>query len=149
MDRQFDNDLAINRDFSIGTIARQTGIKVETIRYYEREGLIPNPPRSDGGHRIYSGDDSKRLSFIRRCRELGFTLYQVRGFLRFVDDRDYSCAEVQSLTLQHLSEIKQKIADLSRIENVLSEMARRCEGGQVPECPIIDALFDARNDTTG
>ncbi len=148
MNRKYDNDLAINRDFSIGKIAAQTGTKVETVRYYEHEGLMPEPPRSSGGHRIYNGEHLKRLNFIRRSRELGFTLDQIRGLLRFVDNQDYSCEDVRLMTLEHLTEVRQKIADLTRIENMLDEMAQHCDGGDIPDCPIIDTLFEACNLTT-
>ena len=124
-----------------GVLSARTGINIETIRYYERVGLMPEPPRSRGGHRIYDEEHLKRLTFIRRSRELGFTIKEVRGLLRLVDGGDYSCSEVTVLTLDHLGEIRHKITDLRRMAKVLKEMAAECEGGTVPHCPIIDALF--------
>ena len=127
--------------FTIGSLSRDTGCNIETIRYYERIGLMPKPPRSKGGHRLYEKDHLKRLSFIRRTRDLGFTLEEVRGLLRMIDGHDYTCDEVKVLTLDHLQEVQQKIADLRRLERVLRTMAAECEGGNVPDCPIIDALY--------
>ncbi len=127
--------------FTIGSLSRDTGCNIETIRYYERIGLMPAPPRSKGGHRLYEKDHLKRLSFIRRSRDLGFTLEEVRGLLRMIDGHDYTCDEVKVLTLSHLQEVQQKIADLRRLERVLKTMAAECEGGNVPDCPIIDALY--------
>ncbi len=126
--------------FTIGSLSRDTGCNIETIRYYERIGLMPKPPRSKGGHRLYEKDHLKRLSFIRRSRDLGFTLEEVRGLLRMIDGHDYTCDEVKVLTLNHLQEVQQKITDLRRLERVLKTMAAECEGGNVPDCPIIDAL---------
>ena len=125
---------------SIGELSRQTGCKIETVRYYERVGVMPKPPRTEGGHRYYPAEQVKRLTFIRRGRELGFTLNQIRGLLRFVDTDNFGCADVKKLTDEHLAELRKKIADLRRIERVLKEMSARCDTGEVPDCPIIDAL---------
>ncbi len=127
--------------FTIGSLSKGTGCKIETIRYYERIGLLPKPPRSQGGHRLYEEEHLKRLTFIRRSRELGFTLHEVRGLLRLVDGGEYSCAEVKALTLDHVAELRRKLADLRKVKRVLEEMAAECDGGEVPECPIIDALY--------
>ena len=86
----------------------------------------------------------RRLNFIRRSRELGFTLNEVRGLLRLVDGGDYTCGEVESLTTAHLGEVRRKLADLKRLERVLREMVAGCQGGEVPECPVIEALFRER-----
>jgi MerR family mercuric resistance operon transcriptional regulator len=127
---------------TIGALSKQTGCNIETIRYYERIGLLPAPPRSEGGHRIYGEDHLKRLTFVRRSRELGFTLQEVRGLLRLVDGGDFTCADVKALTLDHAAEIRRKIVDLRKMERVLKEMASQCEANEVPACPIIDALFE-------
>jgi MerR family mercuric resistance operon transcriptional regulator len=132
------------RDLTIGALSKRTGCNIETIRYYERIGLIPKPPRTEGGHRVYDEDQLKRLTFIRRSRELGFTLDQVRGLLGLVDGGDYTCAEVNAFTLGHRDEIRRKIADLRKLEKVLTDMASQCDGGAVPDCPVIDALFRAK-----
>ena len=124
-----------------GMIAKQSGVNIETVRYYERIGLLPAPPRSVGGHRMYDEDMLKRLHFIRRSRELGFTLDEVRGLLQLVDGGGYTCGEVEALTTAHLGEVRRKLADLKRLERVLREMVAGCQGGEVPECPVIEALF--------
>ena len=125
----------------IGELSRHTGCNIETIRYYERIGLLPPPPRTEGGHRLYADEHLKRLTFIRRSRELGFTLREVRGLLELVDGGDFTCEEVRVLTLEHLGEVRQKVADLRKLERVLKTMAAQCSGGNVPECPIVEALY--------
>ena len=127
---------------TIGTLSARTGCHIETIRYYERIGLMPRTARSEGGHRLYGEDHVKRLGFIRRSRELGFTLDQVRTLLRLVDGRRYTCAQVKRITVEHLHQIHRKVEDLRKIERVLKEMAIQCDGGAVPQCPVIDALFE-------
>ncbi len=126
---------------TIGYVSKATGCHIETIRYYERIGLLPKPARSNGGFRLYNADQIKRLNFIRRSRNLGFHLDEVRDLLSFVDSNTYTCAEVKSMTINHLDEIEQKIADLTKLKKVLKDMASHCEGEEVPECPIIDVLF--------
>ncbi len=125
----------------IGELSRRTGCVIETIRFYERIGIMPAPPRSPGGHRIYSEGDEKRLTFIRRGNQLGFTLDEVRGMLGMVDGGDYSCEDIQVITLAHIEDIKRKIDDLGKIKKVLEAMARQCATGVVPQCPIIEEMF--------
>jgi MerR family mercuric resistance operon transcriptional regulator len=126
----------------IGALSIRTGCNIETIRYYERIGLMPPVPRNAGGHRVYGEAYARRLGFIRRTRELGFTLSQIRTLLGLVDGRRHTCARVKRITVGHLEEIRRKVADLRRIERVLHDMAAQCDGGTVPACPIIDALFE-------
>ncbi len=128
---------------TIGVMSKETGCKIETIRYYERIGVMPNPPRTAGGHRLYPTEHLKRLNFVRRSRELGFTLKQVRELLDLVDSDSYSCDEVRGITELHLGEVRRRIADLQVLEVVLSETVARCIGESAPDCPVIDALFDA------
>jgi MerR family mercuric resistance operon transcriptional regulator len=135
--------------FTIGALSEQSGVNIETIRYYEKIGVMPTPVRSGGGYRIYGPDEVKRLHFVRRGRELGFSLDELRGLLRLVDGHRYTCAEVRTITVDHLSEVRRKITDLRHIERVMAEMAARCTGGRVPDCPIIDALFAARPSPEG
>ncbi len=130
--------------FGIGALSKQTGVIIETIRYYEHEGLMPAPPRTSGGHRSYSEDHLKRLTFIRRSRELGFSMAEIRGLLALVDGGSYTCGEVKSLTLEHAESVRSKISDLRRIRRILLDISSRCEGGSVPECPIIDVLLDLK-----
>ncbi|RED43334.1 MerR family transcriptional regulator [Aestuariispira insulae] len=129
------------KEMKRGELAVRTGCNIETIRFYEKEGILPNPPRTAAGHRLYGAEHLKRLSFILRCRELGFTLEQTRSLLALVDGNDYTCAEVREAALAHVDEVRRKIEDLKVIDQVLSDMAAKCDGGDVPDCPIIDTLF--------
>ncbi len=119
-------------------------MNIETIRYYERIGILPAPPRGAGGHRIYDADHLKRLCFVRRCRELGFSLDDVRALLRLVDGGDYTCEEVRDMALAHLDAVRARIADLLAMERTLEDMTARCLGGEIPDCAIVEALFEAR-----
>lgn len=124
----------------IGALARATDTKVETIRYYERIGLLPRPPRTDGNYRAYGAPDLNRLSFIRRARDLGFSLDQVRALLELSDDRGRDCATVDDLARDHLAAVERKIADLVALKGALSELIASCCGGTVAECRILEAL---------
>ena len=126
----------------IGELSKQTGVHIETIRYYERIGLMPKPLRTANGYRQYEGAHLKRLNFIRRSRELGFTIEQIRGLLELVDGSDALCDQVRTITLEHAEDIGGKLEDLNRMRDVLLAMAAECDGGDVPECPILEALFD-------
>ena len=131
-------------DLTIGALSARSGVNIETIRYYEKIGVMPSPTRSASGYRIYGPEHVRRLHFVRRGRELGFGLDELRGLLRLVDGHTYTCEEVHALTVEHLTDIRQKIADLRRLERVMSDMAAQCTRDQVPECPIIDALFEMK-----
>jgi Cu(I)-responsive transcriptional regulator len=124
----------------IGDLARTTGTRVETIRYYEAEGLIPAPARSAGNYRLYERAHLERLSFIRRSRDLGFTLDQVRALLRLADDRAAPCGEVDALTRQHVTEIDRKLADLQALRGELVRRLDACSGSTIADCRIIEAL---------
>lgn len=124
----------------IGELSRRTGCHIETIRYYERIGLLPIPPRR-GRYRSYDGQDVARLGFVRRARELGFTLHEVRGLLGLAADEQASCAEVRELAAAHLKDVRTRIADLKRMERVLAKSVRACDADQDPGCPLIDALY--------
>ena len=130
-------------NITIGILSERSGVNVETIRYYERIGLMPVPPRSEGRHRLYGGDDIKRAIFIRRSRELGFSLDEVRNLLALAE-HGRSCGEVRHMTLAHAARIRDKIADLERIERLLRETAAQCDGGQAPECPVLEVLGSCR-----
>ena len=129
---------------SRGELATLAGCNIETIRYYEQIRLLPAPARTQGGHRLYGEDLVKRLTFVRRSRELGFTLEEIRGLLGLVDGGQFTCGQVEALTREHAREIRRKIADLRKLKNALESMAARCSGGRVPKCPIIEVLFDTR-----
>ncbi len=121
-------------------LAQRTGCNLETIRYYEKVDLLPKPPRAANGYRIYDAAHEQRLRFILRGRALGFDIVEVRGLLALVDGGHQTCAEVKARTDRHLADIQAKIADLQRMERVLTRTAAQCSGDMVPECPIIDAL---------
>ncbi len=140
---------ALKADFSIGALSRESSVNIETIRYYEKIGVMPKPARSMSGYRLYTADHLKRLTFIRRGRELGFSLDELRDLLHLVDGHDYTCAEVRALTLDHVASIRQRIADLRRLERVMTSVASQCSARRVPDCPIIDVLFQARPVPTG
>lgn len=124
----------------IGELARATSTKVETIRYYEKIGLLPEPARTDGNYRDYGPDQLARLSFVRRARDLGFTLDQVRELLSLADDRDRSCKAVDMVAREHLAQVGQKIADLRSLRKELSAMIEQCGQGAISQCRIIEAL---------
>ncbi len=126
-----------------GVLSQRAGCNIETVRYYERAGLMPDPERSEGGYRLYQEQHVRRLQFIRRCRELGFTIAEIRTLLDLVDRKDYTCEEVRDISIAHVEEVRRKIEDLRRLERTMLGMIKECDGGAVPECPIIDALFDA------
>ena len=125
----------------IGALSDKTGCNIETIRYYEKIKLLPMTARTRGGHRTYLPEHVKRLSFILRGRQLGFSIGEIRALLRLVDGGDLSCAEVQSITEQHLGEVRQKITDLRKLERTLATTVSQCSGTEVPECPVIEALY--------
>lgn len=133
------------KPYAIGTLSTETGVHIETIRYYEREGILPQPQRGMGGQRKYGHEDIKRLTFIRRSRELGFTLKEIADLLGLVESGNYTCSEIREITLRHATEVRQKIADLRKMETVLRNMVASCEQGDVPDCPIIDSLFQSKN----
>ena len=124
----------------IGELSRRTGCNIETIRYYERIGLLPAPPRR-GRYRSYGDEDAARLGFVRRARELGFTLDEVRALLGLAAGGQASCAEVRALAAGHLKDVRGRIADLRSMERVLAESVRACDAGDDPGCPLIEALY--------
>lgn len=130
-----------DRSISIGALSKLTSCNVETIRYYEKVGLLPEPPRTVGGHRLYSNIHARRLGFIRRGRELGFTLAEIRLLLRLADGDEYNCGMIKDVTLHHLQNVKDKIRDLKKLERTLTAISNACQGGIAPECPIIEVLF--------
>lgn len=127
----------------IGELSKRTSVNIETIRFYEKKNILPEPARSDAGRRIYDEEDVKLLNFIHKCRGLGFSLKEVASLLSLVDNGDYTCKQVHAITCRHANEVKEKIEDLNRMERVLTEMADQCGKGNVPDCPIIDSLFDS------
>ncbi|WP_270375489.1 MULTISPECIES: MerR family transcriptional regulator [Marinicauda] len=131
-----------------GALARKIGCNGETIRYYEKIGLLREPDRTQGGHRVYSVEDQRRLGFILRGRGLGFSIEQLRDLLCHVDAGDYTCGEVSALTRRHLHAVREKIAELHKMEVRLVQMTNACEGGRKPSCSIID-LLEEREQVAG
>jgi MerR family mercuric resistance operon transcriptional regulator len=126
--------------FPIGTLSAETGVNIETIRYYEKIGLIPAPPRTEGRQRVYDSTHLKCLTFIRRGRELGFSLDQVRELLGLMRGHELTCADVKTMTDGHVADIRRKMKDLKKLERVLTQLSAQCGGDAVPDCPILDAL---------
>lgn len=126
--------------FAIGELGRAAGAKVETIRYYERIGLLAAPRRTAGNYRAYDRGHLNRLSFIRRSRDLGFSLDQVRALLDLADQHDRPCEAVDEIARGHLLEVERKIADLEALRDELRGMVRQCRHGAVKDCRIIEAL---------
>lgn len=127
-------------DFSIGDLSKATGTKVETIRYYERIGLLAAPVRTSGNYRAYAAKDLARLSFIRRARDLGFGLEQVKELLGLSDQKKRSCEAVDAIARDHLAEVDRKIAGLKALRRELDSVIRQCGCGTIAECRIIEAL---------
>jgi MerR family mercuric resistance operon transcriptional regulator len=133
--------MAQRTGIQIGELSRRTGCNIVTIRYYEQIALLPVPARSAGRYRVYDGTDVRRLAFIRRARDLGFTLDEVRTLLSLsANDGNDTCVSVREVAEHHLADVRAKIADLRAMEHVLADAVRHCAAGQVPGCPIIEAL---------
>jgi len=127
--------------YPIGVLSAETGVNIETIRYYERIGLMPKPPRTDGRRRIFDAGHLKRLTFIRRGRELGFSIDEIRELLGLARGQSLTCAKVKTMTEMHIAAIRSKVKDLRKLERVLSDLAARCHGREVPDCPLLEALY--------
>jgi len=126
---------------SIGELSRRTGVNIETIRYYERIKMLPAPPRTSNGRRVYGPTEIRSLTFIRRSRELGFTLDEVRALLSLsAEDGKNTCGEVREVAARHLADIRTKIVDLRAMARVLADAVQRCDAGEMPGCPLIDTL---------
>jgi len=128
---------------TIGEVAKAAEIGVETVRFYEREGLIAEPARKRSGYRQYPPETVRRLRFIRRAKELGFTLAEIGELLELRVDPTKTCADVRTLARTKMADIEAKMLDLARIQAALAELARTCRGkGPTSDCPILDALDD-------
>lgn len=127
---------------SIGELARHTGVKVPTIRYYEQIGLLRPPPRTEGGQRRYGGDALARLSFIRHARELGFDVDAIRTLLSLQDRPEQSCTEADRIAKARLVEVERRIASLTALRAELQRMIGECASGRVAECRVIETLMD-------
>ena len=125
---------------SIGALSQQTGVHIETIRYYERIKMLAAPPRTAGGRRVYGVRHRRTLGFIRRARDLGFNLDEIRALLDLDGSGRASCAEVREIASGHLAKVRAKLADLSRLEAVLSETVGQCAANITPACPLLEVL---------
>jgi MerR family mercuric resistance operon transcriptional regulator len=125
---------------TIGTLAAAAGIKVTAIRFYERIGLLPGPPRSAGRHRSYSDDHLRQLRFIRRARELKFSTHEIKTLLTLTKPTHNACGEIQSLAVAHLNRVREEVAVLARLERTLSRAVKRCAGNTSEPCSILQLL---------
>jgi MerR family mercuric resistance operon transcriptional regulator len=125
-----------------GEVAEKAGVNPETLRYYEREGLIPSPPRSDGGFRLYDASYVDRLRFIQRAKDLGFTLTEIKGLLDLRVDETATCRDVKIRAQEKIEEVDAKIQDLKRIRDALQTLAEACDGEEGPtgDCPVLKAM---------
>lgn len=126
----------------IGEVARASGVKVPTIRYYEQIGLLPAPPRSEGNRRLYGESEIRRLAFIRHARELGFEIEAIRTLVSLQDDPDQPCAAADALAKAHLDTVEQRIRSLTALKSELEAMVEGCRHGRVDECRVIEVLAD-------
>ena len=126
---------------TIGRLAKQVGVGIETVKFYERQGLIEPPPRTDSNYRVYPQAEVERLKFIKRAKDLGFTLKEIKELLELQHDPHATKADIKKRTVKKIENIKQKVRDLSRILHALEHLAGTCDGkGPLSECPILEAL---------
>jgi MerR family mercuric resistance operon transcriptional regulator len=135
---------ARSEKFPIGELSKCSGVNIETIRYYERIKLMSPPPRAANGRRIYAFSDLRILVFIRRSRELGFSLDEIRTLLRLGGPEKATCREVRGVAAHHLEDVRSKLRDLQKLEHVLATTVSRCSGRTAPDCPVLDILDIAR-----
>jgi MerR family mercuric resistance operon transcriptional regulator len=126
----------------IGELAARTGVKPETIRFYESEGVLPRPERATNNYRVYGEAHRRRLTFIARLRSLGFHLDEVRALLTMMDNDDTTCADVLALASAHLDEVRGRRRDLERLEHALADLVSRCHGWATPDCSFVETLFE-------
>jgi MerR family mercuric resistance operon transcriptional regulator len=131
--------------FTIGDLSDLTAVNIETIRYYERIKMLPAPPRTAGGRRVYDASHVRILAFVRRSRELGFSLDEIRALLRLGGPDKASCRQVREIAAHHLDDIRTKIADLRKMERLLSKTVAQCTGTTAPDCPVLDILDTRRS----
>jgi len=124
----------------IGQLSKQSSVNIETIRYYERVKMLAPPPRTASGRRVYDATGLRILVFIRRARELGFSLDEIRALLRLGGPEKASCREVREIAAHHLDDIRAKLSDLKKLERLLAKTVARCSGKTAPDCPVLDIL---------
>lgn len=126
----------------IGDLARRAGSTSETVRYYERIGLLPRPDRTDSNYRDYSERDVERLAFVRHARGLGFEIEDIRSLLGLAEEPEQDCAEADAIATRQLEAVERKIVQLERLRGELGQMIKQCRGGRVASCRIIETLND-------
>ena len=127
---------------TIGALAKRTGTKVQTVRYYEQIGLMPKPGRTEGGQRRYGEAELDRLAFVRHARQLGFSLEAIRELLDLSDHPGKSCAEADAIARRQLRQVEQRLARLEALRTELKRMVQECTGGRTSECRVLDVLRD-------
>lgn len=133
---------------TVGNLAKRASVNLETIRYYEREGLLPEPPRTASGYRIYSPDAIRRVRFIKHAQELGFSLRETRELLALRVDSKTTCAEVREKAQAKIAAVEDKLGSLQAIRKALLRLTSACTGrGLVSECPILDSIDSERENT--
>ena len=135
----------------IGVASAMSGVNIETIRYYEREGVVPRAPRTPTGRRLYGDEDIARLRFVKRCRDLGFSIPDIRTLLDRLAGNDAPCADVKALGERHLRGVRRKLDELGNLERALAELVKRCDAGRI-DCPMLKRLLadsDAQTSRVG
>lgn len=137
---------ATKRTLSRGELAGRTGVNSETIRYFERVGILSTPQRTEGGHRVYDEGHVRTLTFVRRARGLGFAPDEVRAIVELGGPGKACCAEVREIAKRHLGQVRTKIADLLEIERLLAATVERCSGASDPDCAVIEMIEQPQAD---
>jgi len=130
--------------FAIGELSKHSGVNIETIRYYERIKMLPVPRRTANGRRVYGPAERRTLAFIRRSRDLGFSLEEIRALLALGGPERASCADVHKIASAHLASVRSKLSDLVKLESILADTVARCSEGANPDCPVLDVLDAGR-----
>jgi MerR family mercuric resistance operon transcriptional regulator len=127
-------------NLAIGRLSKLSGVNIETIRYYERIRMLPAPPRTPSGRRVYDSTHLRTLAFIRRGRELGFSIADIRALMRLGGPEKATCREVREIAAHHLEDIRAKLDDLRKLERLLARTVAQCSGKSAPDCPVLDIL---------
>jgi MerR family transcriptional regulator, mercuric resistance operon regulatory protein len=127
-------------NLAIGELSRLSGVNIETIRYYERIKMLPSPPRTASGRRVFDATHLRTLAFIRRGRELGFSIEEIRTLMRLGGPEKATCREVREIATHHLEDIRAKLNDLRKLKRLLARTVAQCSGTSAPECPVLDIL---------
>jgi MerR family mercuric resistance operon transcriptional regulator len=130
-------------NLAIGKLSELSGVNIETIRYYERIRMLPSPPRTASGRRVYDSTHLRTLAFIRRGRELGFSIADIRALMRLGGPEKATCREVREIAAHHLEDIRAKLDDLRKLERLLARTVAQCSGKSAPDCPVL-LILDVR-----